>query len=132
MENRKVEGRFDEEAGVAEFNLLLMEFVDENAIHFIYTPHLDLSGYGKTQEEAFESFEVALNEFLSYTREEQNLARILMDLGWKVEGQTGQFRRAVAPAISTLIKRNSYISEIFDNYPVHTFYQSMGLSSVAA
>ena len=47
-------------------HLFLLEF-KEGDNFIIYSPALDLSGYGKSEAEAKKSFNVALEEFSKYT-----------------------------------------------------------------
>jgi hypothetical protein len=47
--------------------ILLFHFKDMHGVHFIYSPHLDLTGYGYSHEEAKQSFEVVLKGFIDYT-----------------------------------------------------------------
>ncbi len=40
------EGKYRDKAATVKVRLLLFHFQDENRTHFIYSPHLDLTGYG--------------------------------------------------------------------------------------
>ena len=40
---------------------------EQDKVHVVYCPALDVSGYGNNEEEAFESFKINLGEFLLYT-----------------------------------------------------------------
>lgn len=48
----------------------------------IYSPALDLSGYGNTINEAKESFKIALEEFIRYTLNENTFNDVMKKLGW--------------------------------------------------
>ncbi len=88
-------------------NLSLIEFQEEG-LHFIYSPALDLTGYGKTEAKAKESYNLAMEEFLRYTSNKETLFRVLEKLGWTIS------KKAVtAPSLSALIKSRSYLEEIF-------------------
>ena len=41
------EGDYKNKSGNVKVKLLLFHFQDENKVHFIYSPHIDLTGYGK-------------------------------------------------------------------------------------
>lgn len=54
-------------------------------IHFVYSPALDLVGYGYTAKEAKDSFETVLADFIEYTNDNNTLFDDLEELGWKVD-----------------------------------------------
>lgn len=56
----------------------------ENDVTIAYCPVLDLSGYGNTEKEARESFEIVLSEFLDYTTKHKTIDKELKRLGWTV------------------------------------------------
>jgi len=76
------EGKYKNKAADVIVRLLLIQFQDENKIHFIYSPHLDLTGYGNTLQEAKKSFEIVLEDFVDYTITKKTLGKVLKDLGW--------------------------------------------------
>ena len=49
------------------------------------SPGLQLTGYGNTEEEAMESFNLALQAFLSYSLDRKSLRDNLLRLGWSIE-----------------------------------------------
>ncbi len=113
-------------------DLILMHFVDEGDIHIMYAPQLDVSGYGLTKEEASDSLEYSLEDFVQGNKIEETFEKVLLDLGWQFESRAGTLEEFIAPPLSLLIKNNDYISEIFDKYAVHTFQRNSGmLTSVA-
>ncbi|MGB0427418.1 MAG: hypothetical protein ACPGEC_00650 [Flavobacteriales bacterium] len=52
MEEYLFQGDYKSKAGEVKVNLLLIHFKDERGINFIYSPHLDLTGYGNNLKEA--------------------------------------------------------------------------------
>ena len=108
-------------------NLLLIHFQDEHNVHIIYSPHLDLSGYGDTLETAKTSFGVALEDFVEYTVNKKTLGKVLSELGWKLKGEHRKPGTVIAPGIKSVIRDNNYVSEIFDKYPVNTYHQEIGV-----
>lgn len=117
--------------GEVMVDLLLVHFKDENDIHFIYSPHLDLSGYGKGLEEAKKSFEIVFKDFIDYTLKKKTLAKVLSSLGWKLKGSLKKPKKVLAPSIASVIGENKYVSEIFDKYPVNTFHTEVGIPAFA-
>lgn len=122
-------GGFENKAGSIKVMLLLFHFEDENKVHFIYSPHLDLTGYGNNKEEAKNSFEIVFEDFVDYTLKKKTLSKVLTDLGWVLKGSAKKPKKILAPSITSVIKDNEYVSEIFDKYPVSTYHQEIGLPS---
>ena len=50
-----------------------------------YCPSLDLSGYGRTQKEAKESFGIVMKDYLDYCTSEGTLHEDLISHGWQME-----------------------------------------------
>lgn len=121
------EGKFQNEAGFVKVKLLLFHFEDERNIHFIYSPHLDLTGYGINPDEAKKSFEIVFEDFVDYTLKKKTLGKVLGNLGWEVKGLSKKPKKIIAPSIKSIIANNEYVSEIFDKYQVNTFHQEVGL-----
>ena len=123
------EGKYQNKSTSVKVKLLLFHFEDENKIHFIYSPHLDLTGYGTTFEEARKSFGIVFEDFVDYTLKKKTLGKVLTGLGWKLNGSAQKPKKVLAPSITSVIKDNEYVSEIFDKYPVNTYHQEIGLPS---
>lgn len=131
MDKYIFEGGYRNVAGKVRVRLLLFSFKDENKVNFIYSPHLDLSGYGSTLAEAKESFEIAFEDFVDYTTKKKTLGTVLSKLGWQIKGKEAKPKKVVAPSITSIINENDYVSEIFDKYPVRTFHKEVGLPAIA-
>ena len=123
------EGGYENQAGSVNVMLLLFHFEDENRVHFIYSPHLDLTGYGENEEEAKNSFKVVFEDFIDYTLKKETLSKVLSSLGWELKGNAAKNKKVLAPSITMIIKDNEYVAEIFDKYPVNTYHQAVGLPS---
>ena len=123
-------GNYKNKSGIVKVRLLLIHFKDENNIHFIYSPHLDLTGYGKSLSEAKKSFTIVFEDFIDYTLKKKTLGKILTELGWELKGSIKKPRKILAPSITTVIKENEYVSEIFDKYPVNTYHQEVGIPAI--
>lgn len=122
---------YQNKLGVVKVKLLLIHFEDENHIQFIYSPHLDLTGYGKNIKEAKNSFEIVFDDFVDYTLKKKTIGKVLKDLGWELKGTARKPKKVLAPSITTIIKENKYVSDIFDKYPVNTFHKEVGLPAIA-
>ena len=121
------EGNYQNTSTNVKVKLLLFHFEDENKINFIYSPHLDLTGYGNNFEEARKSFEIVFEDFVDYTLKKKTLSKILTSLGWALNGSAKRPKKIIAPSITSVIKDNKYVSDIFDKYPVNTYHQEVGL-----
>ncbi len=118
------QGKYNNSSGFVKANLILIHFIDENDNHIIYSPHLDLSGYGKTKEEAKQSFEINFNEFIDYTLKKKTLGNLLQKLGWQVKGSSKKPKKVITPSMKTILDK-SYVSEIFDKYQTETFHEEV-------
>lgn len=96
-----------------QVGLSLIEFEEDNAI-IIYSPALDLSGYGYSQSEAKESFTIALQEFFRYTTNKKTLDKVLKDLGWAIKG-TKNKPKFNPPKDSDLVTLNPLYNEIVNS-----------------
>ncbi len=50
-----------------------------------YSPHLQISGYGKNAEDAMTSFEQCVEMFIEETLEQGSIHETLTKLGWKLQ-----------------------------------------------
>lgn len=121
------EGGYKNRSGYIKVRLFIVHFVDENNIHFIYSPHLDLTGYGINIDEAKKSFKIVLKDFVDYTLKKKTFGKVLIDLGWVLKGSENRPDKVFTPSITSVIKENDYVSEIFDKYPVDTYHQEVGI-----
>jgi GTP-binding protein EngB required for normal cell division len=99
--------------GKYHVGLSLIEFEEENVI-IIYSPALDLSGYGYSQEEAKSSFSEALKEFFRYTSNKNSLKLVLENLGWLINGSKKK-PRFNPPKDSELVVNNPVYNDIVNN-----------------
>ena len=115
--NKAVECRVD---------LLIYE---EDNVHFVYSPSLDLVGYGVNKKEALSSWEVVYSEYIRYCLNKNTLFNDLQKHGWKVKNK----KAIQPPTFSWLMQNNVQLSEVYDN---HNFQKtstqiSLPLSNVA-
>ena len=121
------EGKYQNKTTTLKVRLLLFQFEDEHKVSFIYSPHLDLTGYGSNAEEARKSFEIVFEDFVDYTLKKKTLDKVLTGLGWQLNKELKKSQKILAPSITTVIKDNKYVAEIFDKYAVNTYHQEVGL-----
>jgi hypothetical protein len=84
----------------------------ENDNEIVYCPALDVSGYGKTSPEARHSFEISLDQFLTYTLHKNTLVDELRRLGWTVKSK----KKAYPPTMQHLLENNDNFSRIFNDH----------------
>ena len=77
-----------------------------------YIPVLDLSGYGKSEDEAYESLKFVISEYLSYTINKNALIKDLKAHGWTIKKKSKPF---IAPETTDLFTRNEYLHEIVNH-----------------
>ena len=99
--------------GKYNVGLSLVEFEEDN-VTIIYSPALDLSGYGYNHTEAKDSFSEALHEFFRYTTNKNTLNDVLKELGWNVKG-TKKKPKFDPPKDSVLVTTNPMYNEIVNN-----------------
>ena len=126
MKSYLCKGDFNTNHTHLKFNVIIFSFTDENNLHFIFSPQLDISAYGTTESEAKEAFEIHLEEFFKYTFENNTLEDVLSDLGWGLNKQ-----KIEAPPIARFMKKESQLSDLFDKYPVISYPRSFNISSLA-
>ncbi|MBC6409167.1 MAG: hypothetical protein GDA42_01705 [Ekhidna sp.] len=104
--------------GKYRVGLSLIEFQEEDVI-IIYSPALDLSGYGYSQEEAKKSFSEALHEFFRYTNHKKTMDKVLKGLGWSVSDSKKK-PKFNPPKDSDLVHTNALYNDIVNhkNYKV--------------
>ena len=93
------EGKYQNMSASVKVKLLLFNFEDENRVSFIYSPHLDLTGYGNNFEEARKSFEIVFEDFVDYTLKKKTLGKVLANLGWVFKGTAKKPKKVIAPSI---------------------------------
>ncbi|PKP11200.1 MAG: hypothetical protein CVU08_12685 [Bacteroidetes bacterium HGW-Bacteroidetes-3] len=96
-----------------QVGLSLVEFEEDN-VTIIYSPALDLSGYGYSQSEAKQSFSEALHDFFRYTNNKKTLDKVLKNLGWAIRG-TKNKPKFNPPKDSDLVSLNPLYNEIVNS-----------------
>ena len=103
-------GNFNNTKATIKMQLPVVAYVDDDSIHYIYCPALDLAGYGYSDREAETSFEQTLKIYLDYTVNKQTLIADLKAHGWNLKNR----KNLVSPPFSDLIKHNKDFESIVD------------------
>ncbi len=93
--------------------LSLIEFIEDD-VTIVYSPALDLSGYGNNEIEAKQSFSEAIDEFFRFTTEKSTFDKVLTNLGWTINGSKHNLEFN-PPKDSDLVASNSLYNEIVNN-----------------
>jgi hypothetical protein len=125
VSNKQGAGSFESGKNKVEISFALFAY-EEGKLKVIYSPALDLFGYGKTEREAEISFEITLEEFLRYTLDKNTLMKELKRLGWKVKGDS-QHRKFYQPNLGTLLKDNEQFNEVFNERPFRKYNEKVQL-----
>jgi hypothetical protein len=119
MPTLQFDGKIGFPGGLYRVGLSLIEFKEDD-VTIIYSPALNLSGYGYSPDEAKNSFNIALHEFFRYTNNKKTFDKVLKELGWSVKGGK-KTPKIEAPLNSDLIAKNPLYNEIINskNYRVY-------------
>jgi len=108
----KADGNYFDGKNRADFNNVPVFIINEEDTVIYYSPVFDISGYGHSEEEAAKSLNVAIQEFFKYTINKQTIELELVKLGWK----KAKKKKFVPPAISEMVKKRDYLSEIMNDH----------------
>lgn len=87
-------------------------FKDEDTF-IAYSPALDISGYGDSEDAAKASFSIVMNEYIAYCLTKRTLVKDLRAHGWKVKSL--KQRKMSAPSFDTLLQSNETFKDILEN-----------------
>ena len=94
-----------------QFSIDLIEYMEDD-IYYVYSPALDLVGYGINEKEALSSWEVVLEEYLTYSVNEKTLITDLEKHGWQIA--PGQ-NKIISPTLTWLLQHNPDLNNIYNN-----------------
>lgn len=126
MANHKFGAKVSSKAETIDCQLSIFSFKEDN-VSIFYSPALDLSGTGYTKEEARESFEIAFDEFMSYTLNKKTFHKELKRLGWLVQKK----KKLQSPSLNKMLSKNDYLANIFENQDFNKFNQPVKFPAYA-
>ena len=109
----KVTGMYSDGTNQLEVSLPLILF-EEDGAQIAYCPALEVSGYGDTEDVAWESFKVCLGEFLQYTLRKKTFRKVMEQLGWTVRKSLA--KPMTPPSMEQLLRENDNFNRVFNNY----------------
>lgn len=121
------QGQYSSKSGSKiDVTVNLVQFKDKGS-YVIYAPALEVFGYGKTIQEAKESFNTCLEEFFTYSMNKGTFTSELKQLGWKIKGRKNN-RTYKIPGFSELLAKNERLINILDNKDVRTFQTEISMA----
>ncbi len=127
MSKLQFKGNYRQKTGEHQFELSIYSFTDDGC-RIIYSPALDVSGYGKNISEAKNSFEESLEEFVRYTTNKGTLLKELRKLGWIIKAHTSKIpKKITAPRLADQLLSNEYLANIFETKEFKKFSESVSL-----
>ena len=88
----------------------LIKFEEDN-LQYVYSPALELLGYGNSGQEAKESWETVLQEYLNYATSKKTLQQDLEDHGWIIRDN-----ELKPPVFTWMLQNNQQLSEVYNNH----------------
>jgi hypothetical protein len=98
---------------------------EEDNVHFVYSPALDLTGYDETEAKAKEAFAHVLNNTLKYMNNKDSIFNELERLGWTVNRKK---KRVSAPNIQELMDDNQSFKDLLNKPDYRKERQGVKLS----
>lgn len=126
MEDYQFKGQYKNDHSKIDVVLSLFSFDEDDNI-IIYSPALDISGYGKGLSEAKKSFETALDEFIRYTLNKDTFRKVLKELGWEVPKSKKSKKKYIPPELTEMFKANDYLNQIFNDKEFHKYQECISL-----
>lgn len=98
---------------------------EEDGDHYVYAPALDLIGSGDSEEEAKESFQIVLEEYMKYTYNKSTLFDDLEEHGWYVNRKK---KRVQAPTFEELEEDRDTLKDVLKSGNYHKENRSVALA----
>lgn len=105
-------------------NIHILTF-EEEGIHYVYSPALDLTGYGNSEPEAMRSFNTMLEEFVHYTENKKTIYKELERLGWTVNPKK---KRVHPPLEEQMLEDNETYRDLKSQPNVYSSSTNVGLA----
>lgn len=109
MDKKRVNAKYSDVKKNVEFVISIFLW-EEDSVFYVYSPALDLTGYGISKEEARESFETVLHEFIVYTHNKKTIFKELENLGWAVNKRR---RRVISPDFEDMLTENEHFNHLY-------------------
>lgn len=125
--NHHINVNFKNAEAKVKANIVLISFKEQDNF-IIYSPHLEVSGYGKSEEEAMQSFNHCLGVFLDYTTNKKTLHQELKRLGWQLKkGSEKRPKKIDAPSMTDLAMHNEQLKELLNKHDISTIQKEVAI-----
>jgi hypothetical protein len=125
--NHHINVNFKNAEGNVKANIVLFSFTEADNF-IVYSPHLEVTGYGKSEDEAMNSFNHCLGVFLDYTVNKKTLHKELATLGWVlVKGTSKKPRKINAPTVTDLLKNNASLEQLLNKQNIRTLQKEVSI-----
>jgi hypothetical protein len=125
--NHHINVDFKNSEAKVKANIVLFSFKEESN-YIVYSPHLDVTGYGIDEQEAINSFNHCLAVFLDYTVNKKTLHEELIHLGWELKkGTTKKPKKINAPSWGDLIKNNASLEDLLSKHNLTTTQKEVAI-----
>ena len=108
--NLRYKGSFSHPKASGKLQLSLVTFMDDDGIHYVYCPALDLTGYGHTESDAKASFEKTIQLHMNYTINKETFIDDLKAHGWNLKNKN----KISSPPFSVMLKLNKDFENIVE------------------
>ncbi len=109
MDKKRANAKYSDGKKNVEVNVSIFLW-DEDSVFYVYSPALDITGYGLNKEEARESFETILHEFILYTQNKKTIFKELENLGWAVNKRK---KRVISPEFEDMLSENEHFKHLY-------------------
>lgn len=109
MDKKRANAKYSDGKKNVEVNVSIFLW-DEDSLFYVYSPALDITGYGLNKEEARESFETILHEFILYTQNKKTIFKELENLGWAVNKRK---KRVISPEFEDMLSENEHFKHLY-------------------
>lgn len=109
MDKKQANAKYSDDCNNVELSVSIFLW-QEDSVFYVYSPALDLTGYGLNKEEARESFETVLHEFIVYTHNKKTIYKELENLGWAVNKKK---KRIISPDFEDMLFENEHFNHLY-------------------
>jgi hypothetical protein len=125
--NHQINVDFKHAEASMKTNIVLISFQEVDTF-IVYSPHLEVTGYGQSQQEAMDSFNHCLGVFLDYTVNKKTLHEELVTLGWVLKkGSAKRPKKINAPTWSDLIINNTALEDLLNIHTISTVQREVAI-----
>lgn len=125
--NHHINVDFKNSEAKVKANIVLISFKEADNF-IVYSQHLEVTGYGKSEIEAMESFNHCLGVFLDYTTNKKTLHKELNRLGWELKkGSVKRPKKINAPSMTDLAMHNEQLKELLNKHDISTIQKEVAI-----